>query len=57
MNKFLLLAIASGLWANALSTFVRPVHADTQSYLEQIATATQALAQGGGGCNNTKICD
>jgi hypothetical protein len=56
-NKFLLFAIAVGLWANAITNFVRPVRADTDSYLAQIAADMHALAHGGRGCLNTKICD
>jgi len=57
MNKILLFAIATGLWANAFTTFVRPVYADPDSYLSTIATDMHALVRGGRGCNNTKICD
>jgi hypothetical protein len=57
MNKLLLISIATGLWANAVTTLIRPVHADTDSYLSQIATDMHALARGGRGCLNSKICD
>jgi hypothetical protein len=57
MNKLLLIAIATGLWANVATTLIRPVHADTESYLSLIATDMHALAHGGRGCLNTKICD
>jgi hypothetical protein len=57
MNKWILIAIATGLWANALTTFIRPVQADSDTYLSQIAHDMHALARGGAGCNNTKICD
>ena len=33
MNKFLLAAIALGLWANAATTFIRPAHAEDDFYL------------------------
>jgi hypothetical protein len=56
-NKVLLIAIATGLWANAITTFIRPVHADSDTYLSQIAHDMHALAHGGAGCLNTKICD
>ncbi len=57
MNKFVLLAIATGLWANAVTTLIRPSHADSDSYLSRIAEDMLALATGGRGCKNTKICD
>lgn len=56
-NKILLIAIATGLWANAITTFVRPVRADSESYIIAIATDVHALVQGGKGCTNTKLCN
>ena len=68
MNKILLAAIALGLWANAAATFVRPAHAEfetqdssvlanIESDLQSIESAVRALAIGGRGCRNKKICD
>jgi hypothetical protein len=56
-NKLVLIAIAAGLWANAIATFIGPVRADSDSYLSNIAIDMHALVRGGRGCNNTKICD
>lgn len=33
MNRFLLAAIALGLWANDATVFIQPAHADTDYYL------------------------
>jgi hypothetical protein len=32
MNRFLLAAIALGLWANAATVLIRPAHADDNAY-------------------------
>jgi hypothetical protein len=56
-NKLVLIAIATGLWANAINTLIRPVHADSNMCLSQIAHDMHALAHGGAGCLNTRICD
>lgn len=61
MNRFLLAAIAVALWLNLLQGFVRPTHAQSSdeavSYLSSIADDVHALAHGGSGCYNNKICD
>lgn len=68
MNKISLAGIALGLWANAAATYVRPAHAEfetrdssilanIESDLQSIDSAVSALANGGRGCRNTKICD
>lgn len=65
MNKILLALIAVGLWANALESWTRPARADnSESYLSdirddvsQISADVNALANGGNGCRNTRICD
>ena len=56
-NKLLLAAIALGLFANAAATLVRPVKADDRGMLLSIADDVHALAMGGSGCRNRKICD
>ncbi len=61
MNKFLLAAIAAGLWANAAGQWLRPAEAqyrgDTESYLKNIDLNIERLVKGGAGCRNMKICD
>jgi hypothetical protein len=54
VNKLLLLAIALGLWANALSGWVKPARADSESSLSSIEDYVSAIASGT--CNNSKIC-
>ena len=66
-NKLVLLAIALGLWANALAAWTHPAKADAASslnaadslvsYVSVIAHDVHALANGGSGCSNRKICD
>jgi len=58
-TKILLGLIAAGLWANAIASYVRPAQAQTDYslYLGEIARDVRALANGGRGCRNTKICD
>ncbi|UPT97714.1 hypothetical protein J4G48_0006320 [Bradyrhizobium barranii subsp. apii] len=55
-NRLVLIAIATGLWANVITSLVRPAHADADSYLSNIAHDTHALVYGGSGCFNSKIC-
>lgn len=63
-SKFLLALIALGLWANAASQYLGPAHAFGESPQEVMAkdvkairAAVEALASGGFGCTNSKICD
>lgn len=63
-TKFLLALIALGLWANAAGQYMRPAHAYGESPEELMAAdvkairvAVEALAGGGVGCTNLKICD
>ena len=56
-QKIILAIIAGGLWANAFAHFSRPARADVDGQLSAIEYNTRVLAQGGRGCNNTKICD
>jgi hypothetical protein len=56
-TKFLLGAIALGLFINAYAYLIRPASADQESYLAAIATDIHALANGGSKCRNMKICD
>lgn len=61
MNRFLLAAIALGLWANAAVQWMKPAYAQiggsAEVYLSNIDTNISRLVRGGVGCRNTKICD
>ena len=60
-NKLLLTTIAIGLWANVLAPWIKPSPAradmNTDNLLSAIATDIHAIARGGRGCTNLKICD
>jgi hypothetical protein len=43
MNKFLMAAIALGLWANAVASFIKPAKADSDSLLSDIEMHTRYL--------------
>ena len=53
-NKFILIAIAAGLWANVMATMVRPAHANSDSDISTIEQMVTAIANGR--CHNSKIC-
>ena len=61
-NKLVLIAIAAGLWANAIASLVRPAHADADSYLSDIAHDIHNVEYDihslvSGGCSNSKVCE
>jgi hypothetical protein len=63
-TKFLLAMIALGLWAHVAGQYLRPAKAFGESPEEIMArdvkairAAVEALAGGGVGCTNSKICD
>jgi hypothetical protein len=57
-TKFLLAAIALGLFANVATSLIRPAAAQqVENYLANIAFDMHALVNGGGNCRNEKICD
>ena len=62
-TKFLLALIAVGLWANATGQYLRPAQAFGEPTeimagdVKAIRAAIEALASGGVGCTNSKICD
>lgn len=60
-TKILLALAVAGLWANAISGTMRSASAgaiDDLAYeIRQIRNATEAIASGGLGCSNSKICD
>ena len=51
LNKFILIAIAAGLWANVLATIIHPAHADVASDISHIDDMVFDIAMG-----NSKIC-
>jgi outer membrane murein-binding lipoprotein Lpp len=58
-NKLLLAAIAFGLWANAATSLVRPVQAQTDqlaSEVRRIAEELRQLVENGDQCLNPKLC-
>jgi hypothetical protein len=57
-NKLLLAAIAFGLWANAATSLVRPVQAQTDqltSEVRRIAEELRQLVENGDQCLNPKL--
>jgi hypothetical protein len=54
--KFILVLIAAGLWANALTTAfkITPARADAESYLSSIDSNIGRIARGT--CTNSKLC-
>jgi len=59
-NKFLLATIAVGLWANLLTSWVKPARADDEMSLinfrvGEISDFVEAIAKGK--CANPKICN
>ena len=59
MNKLLLAAIAFGLWANAATSLVRPVQAQSDQLaggVEQIAEELRQLVEAGEKCLNPQLC-
>jgi hypothetical protein len=56
VTKFMLAAIALGLWANAALTLVRPAEAQSDA-LVTIADDIHHLVSGDAGCRNKKICN
>jgi hypothetical protein len=59
MKHFWMALIAIGLWANAAALWIKPATAqfDATNLLKNIDANVEALAHGGLGCHNTKICD
>jgi hypothetical protein len=58
-NKLLLGAIAFGLWANAATSLVRPVQAQSDQLaggVQQIAEELRQLVEAGEKCLNPQLC-
>jgi len=58
-NKLLLGAIAFGLWANAATSLVRPVQAQSDQLaggVQQIAEELRQLVEPGEKCLNPQLC-
>jgi hypothetical protein len=65
-TKVIFAFIAAGLWANAVTTLIQPAHAQAKEQAEwlgrialqaqSIAGDLRALASGGVGCTNPKLC-
>ena len=60
MRHFWTAAIAIGLWASATALWLKPAKAQFEpsmsAYLKSMDDNLRALAKGGPGCSNTKIC-
>jgi hypothetical protein len=46
MNKFLLAAIALGLWANAATAIIRPAYAEDDFYMRRTLDNIEGLLRG-----------
>ena len=58
-NKLLLGAIAFGLWANAATSLIRPVQAQSDQLaggVQQIAEELRQLVEAGEKCLNPQLC-
>ena len=58
-NKLLLAVIAFGLWANAATSLVRPVQAQSDQLaggVQQIAEELRQLVEAGEKCLNPQLC-
>lgn len=53
-NKWVLILIATGLWANAVVALVGPVRADVQDDLSDMAHDIHAIYNGT--CLNDRLC-
>lgn len=60
-NKWILILVATGLWANAVVAFIKPVQADAANDLSAMVYHLDSIEHDihsiyNGNCPNTRLC-